>query len=93
MNCGTGMHLLLTVTAIVLLVMRPRKSIGRRLSLPFSVVMLIMSTTTWSIDAWFTQTLLLKPNRPSTECGHLVSVVAGVFHTMPLLLSDALLVG
>jgi hypothetical protein len=96
MHVRIGMHLILSITIVAVLSRRRyRSSLGRRLALPFSILMVICSTLTWSVDAWHVEQSLVETGpdtslHPSYECAS--EVVASVLHTLPLLMSDALLV-
>jgi hypothetical protein len=89
-----GMHLLMSLVAVAILSRRQaRPSLGRRISLPFSILMVMMSTVTWSLDAWKTERALVEGIASTTpSCHRADEVIAPIGHTLPVLLSDALLV-
>jgi hypothetical protein len=89
-----GMHLLLSITIVAVLSRRRyRSSLGRRLALPFSILMVICSTVTWSVDAWQVENSLVEGHQSQPSPSEYArEIIASVLHTLPLLMSDALLV-
>jgi hypothetical protein len=93
-----GMHLLLSITILAILSRRRyRKSLGHRLALPFSVIMVFCSTVTWSMDAWKVERSLVEHEHngasgSQASCRDASEIITAILHTLPILLSDALLV-